>query len=85
MTRRLASALLAAALALGADAVAIGRPVLYALSLGGAMGVHSLYERLREELKRDMMIAGLASVREFNRQYVLRAPGTPGAEAVKLG
>ena len=73
------------ALALGANAVAIGRPVLYALSLGGAMGVHSLYERLREELKRDMMIAGLASVREFNRQYVLRAPGTPGAEAVKLG
>ena len=47
--------------------------------------LHSLYERLREELKRDMMIAGLASVREFNRQYVLRAPGTPGAEAVKLG
>lgn len=37
------------------------------------MGVHSVYERLAAELKRDMMIAGLASVSEFNRSYVMPA------------
>ena len=61
------------ALAMGANAVAIGRPVLYGLCLGGWMGVHSVYERLGAELKRDMMIAGLASVSEFNRSYVMPA------------
>ena len=58
---------------MGANAVAIGRPVLYGLCLGGWMGVHSVYERLGAELKRDMMIAGLASVSEFNRSYVMPA------------
>ncbi|MBF5004575.1 alpha-hydroxy acid oxidase [Diaphorobacter caeni] len=63
------------ALALGANAVAIGRPVLYALSLGGWMGVKSAYDRLKAELTRDMLIAGLGSVQEFNRDFVMRAPG----------
>lgn len=61
------------ALALGANAVALGRPLLYALSLGGWVGVRSAYERLRTELVRDMLIAGIGSVAEFNRDFVLRA------------
>ncbi len=67
------------ALAMGANAVAIGRPVLYALSLGGWMGVKSAYERLSTELSRDMLIAGLGSVSEFKRDFIMRAPGVPGA------
>ena len=56
--------------------VAIGRPVLYGLSLGGWMGVKSVYERLQAELTRDMTIAGIGSVKEFQRDYVMAAPGT---------
>ena len=61
------------ALAMGANAVAIGRPVLYGLSLGGWMGVKSVYDRLQAELTRDMMIAGIASINEFSRDYVMPA------------
>ena len=60
------------ALCLGANAVALGRPLLYALSLGGWMGVRSAYQRLREELARDMMIAGVGSVSEFSSDFVVR-------------
>ena len=61
------------ALAMGANAVAIGRPVLYGLALGGSMGVQSVYERLQAELSRDMMIAGIASIKEFSRDFVMPA------------
>ena len=61
------------ALAMGANAVAIGRPLLYGLSLGGWMGVKSVYDRLQAELTRDMMIAGIASINEFSRDYVMPA------------
>ena len=53
--------------------------MLYALSLGGWMGVKSAYERLSTELSRDMLIAGLGSVSEFKRDFIMRAPGVPGA------
>ena len=69
------------ALALGANAVAIGRPVLYGLCLGGWMGVQSVYERLQAELKRDMMIAGIGSVQEFQSGYVMPAAGAAAAGA----
>ena len=61
------------ALAMGANAVAIGRPVLYGLALGGGLGVKSVYERLQAELSRDMMIAGIASIKEFSRDFVMPA------------
>ena len=61
------------ALAMGANAVAIGRPVLYGLALGGGLGVKSVYERLQAELTRDMMIAGIASIKEFSRDFVMPA------------
>ena len=69
------------ALALGANAVAIGRPVLYGLCLGGWMGVQSVYERLQAELKRDMMIAGIGSVQEFQSGFVMPAAGAAAAGA----
>jgi isopentenyl diphosphate isomerase/L-lactate dehydrogenase-like FMN-dependent dehydrogenase len=60
------------ALALGADAVALGRPVLYALSLGGWMGVKSAYDRIRDELVRTMLIAGTANVKEVREGFLWR-------------
>ncbi|MDL2314545.1 alpha-hydroxy-acid oxidizing protein [Desulfovibrio sp. OttesenSCG-928-C14] len=58
------------ALALGADAVALGRPLYYGLALGGAEGVASVYARLKAELARTMLISGLASVKEITRGFV---------------
>ena len=37
------------------------------------MGVKSVYDRLQAELTRDMMIAGIATIQEFSRDYVMPA------------
>ena len=50
------------AIASGADVVAIGRPVIYALALGGWMGVVSLFDYLKEDLRRVMWLAGAQTV-----------------------
>jgi lactate oxidase len=60
------------ALALGADAVALGRPLLYALALGGWMGVKSAYDRIRDELVRTMLIAGTGNVKEVREDFLWR-------------
>jgi L-lactate oxidase len=56
------------ALALGAHAVAIGRPILYGLALGGWMGVQAVLEHLRDELKMTMRLAGVKSIGEISRR-----------------
>lgn len=58
------------ALALGADAVAIGRPVLYGLALGGAAGVTSVINTLNTELRLAMKLAGCATIKDIQRKYV---------------
>lgn len=60
------------ALALGADAVALGRPVLYGLALGGSQGVKSVYDRIEAELSRAMMIAGAANIQEIDGRYLYK-------------
>jgi 4-hydroxymandelate oxidase len=50
------------AIALGADAVAIGRPQLYGLAAGGADGVQRVVELLRAELDLAMALVGAASL-----------------------
>jgi isopentenyl diphosphate isomerase/L-lactate dehydrogenase-like FMN-dependent dehydrogenase len=54
------------ALALGASAVAVGRPVLYGLSLGGWMGVRDVLNHLRDEFTMVMRLAGVRDLREIN-------------------
>ncbi len=46
------------ALALGADAVLLGRPALWALATGGADGVTALVDQVRDELTHAMALAG---------------------------
>lgn len=58
------------AIALGADAVALGRPVLYGLALGGSQGVKSVYDRIGAELQRAMLIAGVANVGEITSEFL---------------
>ena len=59
------------AVALGANAVALGRPVLYGLALGGSTGVKSVYDRIAAELTRSMLIAGVGSIKEINRDFLV--------------
>lgn len=56
------------ALALGADIVAIGRPALYGLHLGGAKGVTSVIQHLQKELMNTMLLSGVSSISEI-KQY----------------
>jgi lactate oxidase len=56
------------ALALGASAVAVGRPVLYGLALGGWMGVHTVLEHLRGELAMTMQLAGTPNVASISHR-----------------
>jgi 4-hydroxymandelate oxidase len=53
-----------AALGLGARAVFLGRPPLWALACGGADGVRSLMDGLTDGLSHAMALAGAASVAE---------------------
>jgi len=50
------------ALALGARAVLVGRPVLWGLAVAGASGVERILTLLREELSRAMALAGCPSL-----------------------
>ena len=50
------------ALALGADAVLIGRPILWGLAAGGCQGVVDILEVFKREFKLAMMLCGCASL-----------------------
>ena len=62
------------ALALGARAVLIGRPCLWALAAGGRDGVTSLLRWYETELRRTMALCGAATVAGIDRSSVRRAP-----------
>jgi 4-hydroxymandelate oxidase len=61
----------AKALALGADAVCIGRPYLWGLALNGEPGVRFVLELLRTELQDTLLQLGLGGVAELGRQSIL--------------
>ena len=61
------------ALALGAKAVFVGRPVLWGLALGGADGVRAVLDELRTELDTAMALAGCATLKDIESSLVLRA------------
>lgn len=60
------------ALALGADAVLIGRLQMYALSVAGALGVAHMIKLLREELEICMALAGCATLDDIDAGALLR-------------
>ncbi len=59
-----------AALALGARAVLLGRPVLYGLALGGAEGVVAVLERLRSEFDVALGLVGKPTVDGIDESVV---------------
>ena len=62
------------ALALGADAVLVGRPALWGLAAGGEAGARRVLELLRAELELALALCGCASPDELCRAHVRRAP-----------
>ncbi len=60
------------ALALGARAVMIGRPILWGLSVNGAAGVQAVLDHLREELVRAMQLSGTPTLAEATPDLVAR-------------
>ncbi|MEO8850879.1 MAG: alpha-hydroxy acid oxidase [Allobranchiibius sp.] len=60
------------ALALGASAVFVGRPALWALADGGAGGVAELLTGLRAELAHLMGLAGATDLTQLDRSLVTR-------------
>lgn len=65
------------ALAMGAAAVLVGRPVLWGLAVGGEEGVRSMLEMLRTELDEAMALCGCASLAQLPPDLV-RDHGRPG-------
>lgn len=58
------------AIALGANAVSIGRPYLYALAAGGERGVSRMLQLLIGELERDVALLGCTSLADLSRRHV---------------
>ena len=58
------------ALALGAEAVGIGRPVLWGLALYGVDGVTAVLKHLQLELVNVMRLAGVTRVADITSEYI---------------
>lgn len=59
------------AIALGADAVSLGRPCFLALGAGGEAGVDWLLDFLRTGMERTMALTGCRSLAEIDRDLVI--------------
>jgi 4-hydroxymandelate oxidase len=59
------------ALALGADAVAVGRPYIWGLAAFGQEGVEKVLDILRNELGFSMRQAGTRSIAEINASFIV--------------
>jgi 4-hydroxymandelate oxidase len=59
------------ALALGARAVLVGRPVLWGLTLDGEEGVVAVLEHLRGEIDLAMALAGCRALNEIDASLVI--------------
>lgn len=69
------------ALALGARAVMVGRPVLWGLALGGEDGVRRVLALLRDELDLAMALCGAPTLREVTGDLVTQVPGCRSQDA----
>ena len=64
------------AIAMGARAVLVGRPILWGLATGGAEGVRAVLEELTEEFVRALMLCGAATPDDITPD-LLRRSTTP--------
>jgi isopentenyl diphosphate isomerase/L-lactate dehydrogenase-like FMN-dependent dehydrogenase len=59
------------ALALGACAVFMGRPIMWGLAVGGDEGVRQVLNLLRRELEVDMALVGHPTLASIDRSLVM--------------
>ncbi len=71
------------ALALGARAVLIGRPVLWGLAAGGVAGVERVLALLRAEIELDLTLCGLASPEDVGHSLVVPADAPIDGRALR--
>lgn len=64
----------AKALALGADAVLVGRPALWGLARGGSPGAERVVAQLIEEFDNALAQLGCPTASELNRSFVVQSP-----------
>jgi isopentenyl diphosphate isomerase/L-lactate dehydrogenase-like FMN-dependent dehydrogenase len=69
------------ALALGARAVAIGRPYVYGLALGGEAGIVHVLRCLLAEADLLMAVDGYPTVADLTREALMRVSTVPGVPA----
>jgi L-lactate dehydrogenase (cytochrome) len=62
------------ALALGAQFVFVGRPFLYAVTIGGERGVQHAIDILSQEVERDLALLGCTEPAQVTREYLYPAP-----------
>jgi isopentenyl diphosphate isomerase/L-lactate dehydrogenase-like FMN-dependent dehydrogenase len=62
----------AKAVAFGARAVLVGRPVVWGLAVAGPAGVTAVLQQLRKELTRTLQLLGRASVNELDADCAMR-------------
>jgi 4-hydroxymandelate oxidase len=63
------------ALALGARAVLVGRPILWGLSVGGDEGVRSVIELLLSEFETALALSGAIRAADLDPSFLARRPG----------
>ena len=66
------------ALALGARFVFVGRPFLYAATIGGEAGMRHAVTLLKEEIDRNMAFLGITSLAEMRRELLMDAHSFDG-------
>jgi isopentenyl diphosphate isomerase/L-lactate dehydrogenase-like FMN-dependent dehydrogenase len=59
------------ALALGADAVLVGRPFVYGLAVGGQQGVEKVLSNILQEMKVTISLSGFTSVRDLRNVTIV--------------
>lgn len=64
----------AKALALGADAVLVGRPLLWGLARNGQAGAEAVMRQLLDEFDSTLGLLGCPRARDLDRSYVTAAP-----------
>lgn len=62
------------AVAMGANAVLIGRPYAYALAVGGEEAVWELVSQFKAELDLQLALSGYRSIEEIGPDHVTRIP-----------
>jgi isopentenyl diphosphate isomerase/L-lactate dehydrogenase-like FMN-dependent dehydrogenase len=66
------------ALLLGARAVLIGRPYLWALAVEGQAGVENLLGALRDETRRTLALMGAPQIAALEPDQIVGAAARPG-------